>query len=807
MSTKFNRNDTNAADDKFYIGDYQTDLNSIEQDLLDAIKQFETLPCIISGLTLIPQAYPSIDIQVSSGSARDKDGKPVILPSSSIVQMVNTSGGNNYVILMHKDSEDTPRKAYETGTEYNTRKYDDFELSVAETYSSGDIILGNVKREGNQNVLYSDERTPDVAKPFACVPSPKPTRLTLTTGWDDDFRKNGAAAGLVSTRPAFIKAEFGDKGTGTASGNTFTWSTNRVGNWTTNEWAGQYLSCADGNTWRVVSNTTTTLTLEVGAMPVSGSFYLGPNAAGYRFVIKTLDPDTDEEIARAESEAHAATTPVLMEYIWHNLTSDIKYSVQIASKGSWFQKDWSDFCSAQTITAGGPKEIPDDCAATIKNVVVSADDDGIRIVWDIESGYTDKVAGVEIVYTDDGTTPDFDNKGHRKIYTDRKNIVLPARITTDDTTYTVKAKLRAVDRGGRHCTTPITITPVATKKYPADLSALVSDYKNIITPGNFPSLATFLSQSVNLADGRGKQISELESVMSDLQGDFESPAKRFEALAGAAIVWKYVRVVAKDGTGQYSTIQSAINSIPATDPNHFWTILILPGTYSELVNLGTKFQSADYALSFIGIGRVLWYGGLKSDASDNAVRIANIESIRFYQPLGTPHSIPCLTIKGSGVHSAYIRNCSFVVYSTNASIYPIKAYGDASPVVISNCEIISYSPSGCIRFTTINGTNTGWLVIKNCYFYKSGGGQAVYIITSGGTHYLYVKDSDLRTGTGNACIDADAGNQSTTFLYMAHCRYVAAPNATNITCDYGTLENVSNILYGQGDFCELQEAT
>ncbi|MBE9570051.1 MAG: hypothetical protein IMF11_05465, partial [Proteobacteria bacterium] len=196
MSTKYNRNNANAADDKFYLNDYRTDLNGVEKDDREQTKDFELLPCIVSGLGLTPSAYPSTNVTVAPGIARDKDGKRIQLATSQLAQITDTVGGNNYVILSHKDSTDTPRKAYNTGNEYDTREYDDFELTVASTYNQDDIVLGNVKVEGGENVLYTEERTPDVAKPTRKEPSPPvPPHLDLETNWDDVFRITGASAG------------------------------------------------------------------------------------------------------------------------------------------------------------------------------------------------------------------------------------------------------------------------------------------------------------------------------------------------------------------------------------------------------------------------------------------------------------------------------------------------------------------------------------------------------------------------------------------------------------------------------------
>lgn len=788
MSTKFNRNDAQAGNDYLYHDDYKIDLNGVEQDLLDALKTFEILPCIISGLTLTPAAYPSTNIIVAVGASREKEGKPVVVGSQQTVIMTNLSGGNNYVILNHKYSTDTARKAYTSGISYNTRKYDDFELEVAETYETGDIVLGNVKREGSSNVLYANERTPQVAKPFAIVPPPVPTRLTLTSGWDDVYRKTGAASGLISLRPAYIKAEFGDKGAGSASGNTFTWTQNRVGNWTTNEWAGQYLTCADGNSWRVVSNTASTLTLEEGAIPVSGIFNLGPDAAGYKFVITTLHPTTEDAVAVSEAEHQSQESPVKMECIWHNLTPDIKYSIKIASKGSWFQSDWSTFCTAVSIIAGGPKVIPDACADTLKNVSISAQDDGIRISWDIDPLYADHVAGVEIVHTDDGTDPDFDILAQKKIYTDRKATIIPARFSTNDATVIVKAKLRAIDKAGRHCVTPITITPTDAKKYPADLVILVNDVSDILSEGAFPSLYDLFSKSIELSTGRGRAIAEVESEMDDLRGHYPTAGARLGAILDAGVAWDNIRIVAKNNTGHFSSPQAAVNSINTQD---FTLIILCPGDWDEVVD--TK----DKLVGFLGwggpdkvcigpnVGRLY---SATEPANSGILLLANLKvqcTNQSYTEMVRLHN------KSTASFPAYLQNVVLKIIEGTVSqalwLPAAKVFADLLRIRVdqTNCKGIFMAEQ--IDF---HGNDVQIQSDKECIAMN-------YVVAGPSKCRLW--NPLLKTANGTYTVTGQSAAQLK--LWMAHGKYNKLPDETNITCDYGQIESgkVSNVKFDDAD--------
>jgi len=795
MSTKFNRNNTNVPDDKFYLNDYRVDLNGVERDQLEGIKDFEILPCIISGLTVIIPVYPATNATVTPGSTRDKDGKRIQIASTQSATLTDTAGGNNYIILAHKDSEDTPRKAYNTGVEYNTRKYDDFELTVASTYNADDIVLGNIKKEGAVWVLHSEERTPDVAKPFAIVPPPVPTRLDLSTGWDDIFRKNGQSAGLVSFRNSYIKAEFGDKGNGTASAETFEYLSNRVGVWTANEWVGQYLTCADGNSWRVISNTTVTLTLESGAVPVSGIFFLGPNAAGYKFLIQLIDQATEEVEAAQEAENQVAESPVRMEYIWHGLTPDIKYKIKVASKGSWFQKDWSDFCAAEEIIAGGPKEIPDACGDTIDGaIIISAADDGIRLSWSVKPAYEDKVSGFEICFTDDGvTTPDFDNLNHRKIFTDRNYVVLPARLSSDDTTVTVKAKIRAVDKAGRHCVTPLSLTDTDAKKYPADLSSVVTDYKNIISPGGFGTLKEFLQQSTVLETGKGKTVSEIESEIADARGTYATVGSRIAAILQGTLDYGFVRIVAKTG-GQYTSIQAAVNSVATNSPH---LILIYPdggNSYVEDVIIPDN-----RVICFLGLGDVTINGRIYAESlEDNGGFCPYIGNIRI---INSTDGVTPLSVRiDRYTRTSLFENLQILQFNATSGDAAQVAFNvhsaDFIKLIVRNSYFKSSQGKGLVLGYSLESAAYQKIEIVNCGFDSA---QACIDIEKCATNSeLRLWESLLKTKATYSITNTAAQSFK---LFMAHCRYSKLPDEANITEDYGTIEagKVSNVKFDDAD--------
>lgn len=768
-----------------------------------------------------------LEVKVKNGAAYIQ-GEKIEIAGERTVTLDDVETEANIVYLKYKliDSSDPNaiRNHPITGEPYVVWKVDSFEsiavkesqyvqtddkLKLARVAKVGsDLTVTHdyrsfLKIDGNRWPNYVNESEFYVGGPEGTgtkvlkqqTAPPIPNHLDLSTDWDDIFRKTGESAGLISHRPAYIKAEFGDKGQGTASGNTFTKTSNRVGDWTIDEWIDYYLTCSDGNSWKVVSNTANMLTLEATAVPINGNFWLGPNAAGYKLIIETLDPTTEEIVATAEAEAQAMASPVKMEFIWHGLTADVKYQVKVASKGGWFQEEWSSFCTPVSKIAGGPKELPDISADVLDgDATISAQDDGIRVSWSVKSEYVSKVSGFEFCWTDDGSsTPDFDNKNHRKVFTDRNFIVLPAKMSSETASVTVKAKMRAVDKAGRPCITPKTLDDTNAKKYPADLATIVTDRKNILDEGNFPTLKALFEHSINLKDGRGKMISEMESEMADLRGNYATAGKRLDAILESAVDWGYVRIVAK--SGGYASIQAAVNSVVTND---FHLILIMPdggGNYAEDICI-PQYRK----IGFLGLGEVSIVG-----------RIYTVNGLEGYCP--------------------YLGNLRIVAGSieTPLDIY-VERFTHAS--MIENVQIIQSTGAGgegAAKIQMGNSSGNPKLIIRNSYFKNPYGracvldakalapivnhlvevvncgfdsyGENIYCQSTVGAFYLRLWETVLKTGAGSTYSITRSGAGVAVNLFMAHCRYNKLPDEANITEDYGVIEagKVSNVKFDNDD--------
>lgn len=608
---------------------------------------------------------------------------------------------------------------------------------------------------------------------------PVPNHLDLSTGWDDAYRKTGESAGLISHRPAYIKAEFGDKGEGTASGITFTKTSNRVGAWSTDEWTDYYLTCSDGNSWKVVSNTADTLTLEAGATPVNGSFWLGPDAAGYKLVIETLDPSTEAVVATAEEEAQVKASPVKMEFIWHNLTADVKYQVKVASKGGWFQDEWSSFCTPEAIIAGGPKEIPDACADVLDgDATISAQDDGIRVSWSVKSEYVSKVSGFEFCWTDDGSsTPDFDNKNHRKVFTDRNFLVLPAKMSSETATITVKSKMRAVDKAGRHCVTPKTLTDTNAKKYPGDLSSIVTIVKD--AAGDEENLNARISKVLD-PSGHLKIVTDYQDEVIEGRGEHGSINERFNALSNQAVDFGFVRYIAKSGA-VYETVMAAISSlIPDTVPAGDYFLKIAPGLYEEDITIPSTLATNKriHLCGFAGLrGRPIILGST-TDAYSNLISINNLllqstTSHTINKTAGALLVARNSIIKAGstynairfrdsdGVFELYVFD-SMITAGSGVVIDLEAGSGGSSYFNIFRTEIMAISSNDAIK---INAGPSGW--------------------------YGWMVDNLIHIADAGDILDAGA---ITTELFLYHNRY--RPNTftgSALTIRSGALDRISNV--------------
>jgi len=590
---------------------------------------------------------------------------------------------------------------------------------------------------------------------------PIPTRLRIESAFEDAFRSAAdEIAGNVSLRQAYILAEFGDSGTGTASGNTFTKSSSEF-TWTTNEWAGQYLTDSADNSFLVLSNSTSTLTFASDAAPVSGAFVLGPAAPGYRFLLEPLDPDTLEPISHSQVEMLYSESPTKQEFIWHGLTPAIKYRVRVCSLGDWFQSSASAYCTPVDAVAGGTKVIPENCASSLEAVSTEALDAGIKITWSRVIAYQGEIAGIEIVWTDNGDTPNFVDLSQRHAYVVHDFAILPVKYSTPTAPVSVKIALRCVDRAGRHCTTPISVTPVPSKQLAINIEDAIAEI--ITARGSAASLDERLGAAFEL-DGTPKALSALEDEITSARSGYSSVKGAVDAISRAAVLWEYVRIVAKTG-GHYTTIQAAVTSV-TTGP---CLILIMPGTYQEDVDV------TDKVVDFVGLGYVKLTGRLYS--SDTYTDIRLIENIHFYNWEPTA-AYPLLALQGGTV--THVRHCTFQYAGTVDAITADSTVGGAS-VILDDCVLYGDLESGKVLLNLLSTAVAASAVVKHCRLGVKAGATNACILLTGTTYVCTLRafHSTLFTAGTNSILGS--GTKANLRLYHGHNAYTGIADSGTLT--------------------------
>ncbi len=219
MSTKFNRNDSNAGDDKFYLPDYVADLNGVEQDLRDYNLALHEMPCIISGLEVTVNPGDDDLFDVSAGLAFDNAARRIELPVGLVGEpgADTTDGAINYICIRHKYSYSDSRNAYKTGAAYYTRKYDDYEIVIrteAQGIQTGDVCLATSTGTGTGITLDTDDRTqPDFSGGGDTTAPMKVTGVTLGTGADPTIMYPLIADQFIDDDrpvPTFVKVTFNE---------------------------------------------------------------------------------------------------------------------------------------------------------------------------------------------------------------------------------------------------------------------------------------------------------------------------------------------------------------------------------------------------------------------------------------------------------------------------------------------------------------------------------------------------------------------------------------------------------------------
>jgi pectinesterase len=211
---------------------------------------------------------------------------------------------------------------------------------------------------------------------------------------------------------------------------------------------------------------------------------------------------------------------------------------------------------------------------------------------------------------------------------------------------------------------------------------------------------------------------------------------------------QYDLVVAKDGSGNYTTVQAAVNAAP-TNSSTRTEIYIKNGTYYEVITVPSNKTN----LTFIGqsvTGTVLTY--------DNAASKINPAT---GQPYGTSNSASTF-INGAGF---YALNISFANTASPSLGQAVAVRSTADKAIFKNCRFLGnqdtyYAHSGrsyheaCYFEGTTDFIFGGAIsFFENCDIYCKGGTSVTAASTAQHIQYGYVFNNCRITGAGTAITD------------------------------------------------------
>lgn len=211
---------------------------------------------------------------------------------------------------------------------------------------------------------------------------------------------------------------------------------------------------------------------------------------------------------------------------------------------------------------------------------------------------------------------------------------------------------------------------------------------------------------------------------------------------------QYDIVVAKDGSGNYTTVQAAVNAAPANSTTRT-KIFIRNGSYYEVITVPSNKTN----LTFIGesnTGTVLTY--------DNA---ANKINPATGQPFGTSNSASSF-INGAGF---YALNLSFANTASPSLGQAVAVRATADKAIFKNCRFLGnqdtyYAHSGrsyheaCYFEGTTDFIFGGAIsFFENCDIYSKGGTSITAANTAQHLQFGYVFNNCRITGAGNNITD------------------------------------------------------
>lgn len=495
-------------------------------------------------------------------------------------------------------------------------------------------------------------------------------------------------------------------------------------------------------------------------------------------------PDEDKRLEGYSRTARVGYTTPDTRYTFHNLRPGVKFFFKVRAQDK--RGNWSDWSAQQSVVAG-TGYYPSPPAKPV--ITVTPATNSVIIRWDDVAN----AHGYEVFVKENAcpsTSPDACKANlyevTKKAYTVYN---CPSSGITQD--YSVCVRVRAFDQSGQYgvisecvCASPSIIDAVKFNIMRSDLD----DAK-----GEATSIAARLNVAMEL-DGTAKNISEVGSEVADARSSYQTLGAFLRALQSGLLAWDHVRVVAKSG-GNFPTPQAAVDSIPnpGASGDRSWCILMFTGIYGGSIDLN---RDIDLNLSFVGIGRVIIENGkiYNSQDSNSAIAIRRLEGITFVR--AAAFSGPVLILKNTG-ETTLLSNIGIDNSGAVAQAGLIYIPDGIDYLDINNLNVYSVETPAI----GLKGKGTSLISVHNSKIYVWGADDpnCIYIDGDGHDCQVFTSQCNLRTNAGIACVDGDA-NQATNKLFMNHCKYVVAPNAVNLTIDYGTADNQTNVLFDNADF-------
>jgi len=239
-----------------------------------------------------------------------------------------------------------------------------------------------------------------------------------------------------------------------------------------------------------------------------------------------------------------------------------------------------------------------------------------------------------------------------------------------------------------------------------------------------------------------------------------------------------VVTVAKDGTGMYTSIQEAIDSITDSSPTKPYVVLVYPGVYEETVSISKSY------ISLIGVDKAScqikknqFVGG--NNVASGIIRLyashVGIMNLTIYNTHDVWGKISPAIISGKRVEDVEIVNCNLFSNSKDTVFLTTSnAFG--------SCRLRGCYIKGTYDILTVNGS----VWAQDCIFkIISGSSSAVLFFNTSATCMINNCFIDMTNqSSGNSQIFATGGG---TIYYLnnavrqSYHRRLLTPNSSNIT--------------------------